>query len=142
MGLALMLGMTLGLPNRDNGPGTRVSEGVKDVDIELPTETGANPTDQGVDPTDGTGSATGPSQPSNGDGTTPESSSGEPIKVDVRKLLFDAITSCPQTNPADLSNKSMMQMEVFEELAYELEQMIVEDDDGQIDCLGGDDGDQ
>ena len=108
--LAMILSLSLTLRNRDEQPPTTVSGGIADSDG---TDRGAlpvEPTTTAVDPT--TTSATTPSV------------------VDVRSLVWDAVTSCAQTNPDDLTNISTMQMEVFEELVYEIEGLVSTDASG------------
>lgn len=106
--VVIILSMTLALRNRDDRLPNRVSGGIATPEDEF--------VNRGVDP--------GPSvDPTQG------AKSG-PATVDAYQVVRDAVTSCPQTNPNDLSNPSMQQSEFFENLVYEVEGLITTTSDG------------
>ena len=132
--IVIVLSLTLALRNNkdSNPPPPRVSGGVRDPDAD-PQTPSYNPSGNGgavaTNPGQGTDPQSGgvdPTQPQVTSPTTPFT----PNIIDPYSLVWDAITSCPQTNPDDLTNESTNQMEVFETIVLEVTKLITTDERG------------
>lgn len=119
--IVLILSITLAFRNRDDGrPRNTVSGGVVDPDFD-PRE------DANVATPSSPSAPTTPAATSSPISSPP--TSAPTFTQDPRQFVWDAVTSCPQTNPADLTNISTSQMEVFEELVYEVMALTTKVDD-------------
>ena len=94
--VVIILSMTLAMRNLDNRSQNRVSGGI------------ANPEGQFVS-RDGPAIDPGPDV----DPTQQGGAKKSPIRIDVRQMVWDAVTSCKQTDEEDLENEDMSQKGVF-----------------------------
>lgn len=114
--LVLILSVTLAFRNRKDGrPRATVSGGISDPTPETDRNSGVDATPS----TSGSSSTTAPTL--------------APTDIqDPRQYVWNAVTSCPQTNPDDLTNISTSQMEVFEELVAEVSSLVSYDAQGRV----------
>lgn len=129
LGIALVLVLTVALAlwNRETMPEARVSGGISDPNFDPragnPTpSTPSRPVTPAAPVTTSSTSSTS---------TTTVQATIPPPPQDPRQFVWDAVTSCPQTNPVDLIDLSEIQMEVFEVLVAEVFQ-LAETVDGKI----------